>query len=67
MESIFISHVDQLLEGGGSFVRRTGEDKASCKEGEDWSATKKCDNDCGAGRQRCRDLQWAELSVRLIQ
>ena len=33
METIFISHVDQLLEGGGSFVRRTGEDKASCKEG----------------------------------
>ena len=33
METIFISPVDQLLEGGESFVRRPGEDKASCKEG----------------------------------
>ena len=66
METIFISPVDQLLEGGGSFVRQAGVDKTSCKEGGGLEPQRKVITTCGAGRQRDRDLQWAELSLSLV-
>ena len=66
METIFISPVDQLLEGGGSFVRQAGVDKTSCKEGGGLEPQRKVITTCGAGRQRDRDLQWAEPRVSLV-